>query len=118
MPHIGLLDRKDTSSGYENKDEPSSSRWADSQTYDFLNHISESAAHDPVSTFVAVLVAANGRPSRDPLLAEFDEVMDAIIFWKAVVARTIEPLPLAYAQQQLIRLQDKADRLAEEIEEC
>jgi len=54
----------------------------------------------------------------DPLLAEFEEVADAIIFWKAAAAHAPHPLALAYAEKMLIRLEDKADRLLEEIEEC
>ena len=52
------------------------------------------------------------------LIAEFEEVTDAIIFWKAAAAHAPHPLALAYAEKMLVRLEDKADRLLEEIEEC
>jgi len=53
----------------------------------------------------------------DPLLTEYEELADAIIFWRAAAAHAPHALALAYAEKTLIRLQDKADRLAQEIEE-
>ena len=71
---------------------------------------------------VAALVECNAcvpvNCQTSALLAEFEEVADAIIFWKAAAAHAPHPLALAYAEKMLVRLEDKADRLLEEIEEC
>jgi len=50
---------------------------------------------------------------------EYEEVSDALIFWRAVARLTTNtPAVRAYAEKTLIRLEDKADRLVEEREEC
>jgi hypothetical protein len=50
---------------------------------------------------------------------EYDEVSDALIFWRAVARLTTNtPAVRAYAETTLMRLEDKAERLAEELEEC
>ena len=76
----------------------------------------------PHEAFVAALVECNAAVpvncQNSALIAEFEEVTDAIIFWKAAAAHAPHPLALAYAEKMLVRLKDKADRLAQEIEEC
>jgi hypothetical protein len=67
----------------------------------------------PDQVFVAALV-----PQDPSLLAEYEELADAIVFWEAAAARANSPAALAYAQHTLVRLKDKADRLIQEIEEC
>ena len=45
--------------------------------------------------------------------AEYEEVVNSIIFWKAVM----ECRPSDIAREQLERLEAKADRLAQDLEE-
>ena len=76
----------------------------------------------PHEAFIAALAECNAAVpvncQNSALFAEFEEVADAIIFWRAAAAHAPHPLALAYAEKMLVRLEDKADRLLEEIEEC
>jgi len=72
----------------------------------------------PVAALAECNAAVPMNCQNSALIAEFEEVADAIIFWKAAAAHAPHPLALAYAEKMLVRLEDKADRLLEEIEEC
>jgi len=47
--------------------------------------------------------------------AEYDEVISSLIFWKGALEHAQNQGSADFARQQITRLENKADRLAEEI---